>query len=131
MHNTSSPADVDGDNSLTPLDALVLINLLNSRGGGAVGSFAPSAAAQGESLPSNSFIDTNNDGYISPLDVLFVINQLNLQSSRNSEMPSAGESEPDNTDSAYAAAVDWAFSSGEDEKDKPGLWCVLPLPELS
>lgn len=131
MHNTSSPADVDGDNSLTPLDALVLINLLNSRGGGAVSSFAPSAAAQGESLPNNSFIDTNNDGYISPLDVLFVINQLNLQSSRNSEMPSAGESEPDNTDSAYAAAVDWAFSSGEDEKDKPGLWCVLPLPELS
>ncbi len=122
---------MDGDHSLTALDALVLINLLNSRGGGAVSDFAPSAAAQGESLPSNSFIDTNNDGDISPLDVLFVINQLNLQSSRNSEMPSAGESEPDNTDSAYAAAVDWAFSSGEDEKDKPGLWCVLPLPELS
>jgi hypothetical protein len=131
MHNTKSPADVDGDDSLTPLDALILINMLNSRGGGAVSSFVPSAVAQRMAPEENSFLDTNNDGFVSPLDVLIVINQLNLQTARDTDTPIAGESETDNNDSVYAAAVDWAFASGEDDEDKSGLWCVLPVPELN
>jgi hypothetical protein len=130
MYNAESPADVDGDESLSPLDALALINLLNTQGGGDIRSFARSAGAQGESSQSASYYDTNNDGYISPLDVLFVINQLNLQSSANSAMPFVGERETDSTDSAFAAAVDWAFASGEDDEDETGLLCVLPMPDL-
>lgn len=121
MYNAESPADVDGDESLSPLDALALINLLNTQGGGDIRSFARSAGAQGESSQRASYYDTNNDGYISPLDVLFVINQLNLQSSANSAMPFVGERETDSTDSAFAAAVDWAFASGEDDEDETGL----------
>jgi hypothetical protein len=131
MYNAESPADVDGDESLSPLDALALINLLNTQGGGDIRSFARSAGAQGESSQVASYYDTNNDGYISPLDVLFVINQLNLQSSANSAMPFVGESETDSTDSAFAATVDWAFASGEDDEDETGLLCVLPMPDLN
>ena len=130
MYNAESPADVDGDKSLSPLDALALINLLNTQGGGDIRSFARSAEAQGESSQSASYYDTNNDGYISPLDVLFVINQLNLRSSANSAMPFVGASETDSTDAAFAAAVDWAFASGEDDEDETGLLCVLPMPDL-
>lgn len=130
MYNAESPADVDGDESLSPLDALALINLLNTQGGGDIRSFARSAEAQGESSQSASYYDTNNDGYISPLDVLLVINQLNLRSSANSAMPFVGASETDSTDAAFAAAVDWAFASGEDDEDETGLLCVLPMPDL-
>ena len=77
-HNAASPADVDGDTRLTPLDALGLIYLLNQFGGGDVASVGALSAQAGGSQ-DDMFIDTNNDGFISPLDVLFVINQLNNQ----------------------------------------------------
>lgn len=129
MHNVESPADVDGDNSLTPLDALILINRLNAQGGGAVQSIFASAAAFGDMLPTNDFLDTNNDGYLSPLDVLLVINELNRQTGTDAGVVPEGEGSEYQADSGDAAAVDWSFLNDADDEDKPEWWCVLPMPE--
>ncbi|MCY2985406.1 MAG: dockerin type I domain-containing protein [Planctomycetota bacterium] len=122
MHNEAMPADVDGDSRLTPLDALVLINLLNTRGSGQVSSFAPSQESPDRSSAGKMFIDTNNDSFLSPLDVLMVINQLNVQMPENARGTSVGEGEADRKDAVFATAIDWTFFSGEDEEDESGLF---------
>ena len=55
--------DVNSDASVTPLNALLVINRLNSTGTGPAGT--------------QSHLDVNRDGIISPLDALLVINRLN------------------------------------------------------
>lgn len=67
-HNASNPLDVDGNGTVTPLDALLVINDLNSFG-------AHALAGNGASAPP--YLDTNNNGEVTPLDVLLVINYLN------------------------------------------------------
>ena len=65
--NSDQPSDVNGDGVTTPLDALLVINYLNS--------LSQSPQESGPTvLP---FVDTNDDGTISPLDALLVINRLN------------------------------------------------------
>lgn len=72
-HNRSSPLDVNNDWLLTPMDALLVINRLNSDGA--------------EVLPVRSntldfYYDVNGDKLSSPMDVLLIINQLNQGGSR-------------------------------------------------
>ncbi len=62
--NWLSSLDTDRDNSVSPLDVLVLINRINSRSGSG-------------SVPYVLSSDVDRDGSISPLDVLAVINYLN------------------------------------------------------
>jgi hypothetical protein len=123
MHNGVSPADVDGDSNLTPLDALVLINLLNTRGGGSMTSFATWAGSPGMQSSSTAFPDTNDDGFIGPLDVLFVINQLNSQGVGNPSGSSVVDEEGEAVvkDAAFAAMIDWSLVSGEDDDETVGL----------
>ncbi len=74
-YNDQNPADVDGVNGLTPLDALLVINELTAR------EF--SDATTGTLPPLNSapaapqFLDADDDGVVSPLDALVVVNALN------------------------------------------------------
>lgn len=68
LHNASFPTDVNNDEIVTPIDALVVINALN-------GQDRPAVSGEGE--PSGTYPDTNGDGQISPLDVLLVIDVLN------------------------------------------------------
>ena len=68
FHNLELPSDVNGDGLTTPLDALLLINSLNTKGS--------------RELPkvrhaNGPFYDVNRDGYATPLDVVTVINRLN------------------------------------------------------
>ncbi len=63
--------DVNDDGLTTALDALTVINHLNS---GAEGKLSLDAVSTGAKL---DFTDVNNDGTVSPLDALLVINQLN------------------------------------------------------
>lgn len=72
LHNSVFPEDVDADNQLSPLDALVVINILNR------GSVTPPGSGEGE---ASLFPDVDNDGSISPLDALGVVNTLNEESS--------------------------------------------------
>lgn len=73
-HNAEMPADVDGDRSVVPRDALILVNELN-RGGSRL--LSEPAEAEGEADPELRYFDVNNDGYLTPLDAMRVINVLN------------------------------------------------------
>lgn len=69
-HNWLIDADVNYDYAVTPLDALLLINGLNSGQAGPIGDRTGTWA-------DGLKIDTSNDGVFSPLDALTVINGLN------------------------------------------------------
>lgn len=130
MHNLAEPVDVNGDSELTPLDALIVINWLNRNGPAAISSIALPPAGQGLSVRT-SFFDTNNDGYLSPIDALIVVNRLNSRADQQLWQPSVGEENASPRGIESAAAVDLAFSSGDDEKEEGHPWfCVLPVPEL-
>ncbi len=61
--NLSNPLDVNLDDMVSPVDALIVINILNDRGQ--------------LTIQTSYKTDTNGDGQISPLDALVVINGLN------------------------------------------------------
>ena len=69
FYNALIPVDVTRDFSVTPRDALVVINTLNNGG-----SRPLDANGKDKELAS---VDTNGDGNVSPLDALRVINTLN------------------------------------------------------
>lgn len=73
-YNTTSPLDVNNDGSISPIDALLVINRINDGGPGQLGT-PPAAGTIG-----HHFVDTNNDGSLSALDALLVINHINAQS---------------------------------------------------
>ncbi len=68
FHNTSNPYDANGDGDITPLDALVIINVISQHGGAGPISEFPSPT---------KYYDVNGDGSITPLDALLIINYLN------------------------------------------------------
>jgi hypothetical protein len=70
--NPINPFDVDNDRTVSPLDVLAIINLLNS-----VGPSIPT-----NQLPvSTPFVNVTGDNQIDPLDVLALINFINSRSS--------------------------------------------------
>ncbi len=79
--NYSTPADVNFDGSITPLDALLIINALNEKAG---------SAQTRDSRIEELYFDVSDDLQISPLDALLVINQLNLRAA--SSLTGEGES---------------------------------------
>jgi VCBS repeat-containing protein len=66
-HNAANPPDVSGDDGVSPLDALLVINLVNNYGTGAI----PPAT------PLDLYVDVNADGLLTAGDALGVINYLN------------------------------------------------------
>ena len=68
-HNTRVAQDVNDDGHVTPLDALLVINLLNTH--------TSSAALTGSAIATFPFVDVSNDAYVTALDALLVINALN------------------------------------------------------
>jgi hypothetical protein len=78
-HNAAQPMDVNADQNITALDALVVINRLNAGQAGPLTAVMPInrtnfMAAAGDSRPS--YIDVNNDGNLTALDALTIINGL-------------------------------------------------------
>ncbi len=69
-----NPTDVNADGTTSPLDALLIINLLNVQRG-----LELTPAVGGTRAPY--FFDTSGDNHISPLDALLVINRLNVRGS--------------------------------------------------
>ena len=67
-HNENLSEDVNGDGSVTPFDALMLINELNR-----AGAYQLPLSKPGES----PFYDVNKDGWITPSDAIQIINVLN------------------------------------------------------
>ncbi len=89
-HNYASPLNVDGDQGISPLDVLAIVNYLNSN---------LSKDLFTATVPSPPiYIDTDDDQTVSPLDVLLVINFL------NNRVTVSGEGEGE----ANSLAVDWS-----------------------
>jgi hypothetical protein len=70
FHNEGTPADINGDQVVNAIDALVAINHLNRNGGSMM---LPSG---GDGLWMKNDLDVNGDRWISAMDALMVINHL-------------------------------------------------------
>ncbi|MEM7474336.1 MAG: right-handed parallel beta-helix repeat-containing protein [Planctomycetota bacterium] len=70
-HNMAMPLDVNADDAVSAIDALLIINFLNERN---------DSNLQNQQAPNGQFhIDVNNDGFASAIDALTLINALNTQ----------------------------------------------------
>jgi hypothetical protein len=68
-HNTANPLDINDDGATSPIDALVVINELNSNG-----SYLLPKPRSATGAP---YYDVNKDGQLTPGDPLQIINYLN------------------------------------------------------
>jgi cyclophilin family peptidyl-prolyl cis-trans isomerase len=75
-HNPNNPMDVNGDNIVSPVDAIIVINELQNRAVSdeVTGALVSRTGIEDQSLLA--FYDTNNDSFVAPLDALLVINAL-------------------------------------------------------
>ena len=92
-HNFVSPEDTDGSGIVSPIDALRVINAINSG-----------------TTESTELLDVTADDALSPLDVLVVINNLNQQSGGTSSVASGVSSTA--RISRIAAALSLGSTSG-------------------
>jgi hypothetical protein len=69
--NPTQRWDVNADGFISPIDVLILVNLLNSRG-----SSIPVAGLPGPP----DYVDVNGDNFVTPLDVLAVVDKINSSS---------------------------------------------------
>ena len=100
--NAENPQDVNQDNHVTPLDALLVINELNTGGARALG--------EGGSNDPVAMVDVNGDSQLSAVDALLVINSLNDPTVESTPTSLA---EPNPTDEADP--VDSTDGSSSDE----------------
>jgi hypothetical protein len=106
--NPRSRYDVDDDGSVSPLDVLVLVNLLNSTG----------VSLPVDGLPGPPpYVDVNGDASVDPLDVLDVINFIN---SRTVQGSGEGEAYPENMthDPSFARLIEQAPSRTDYDADR-------------
>lgn len=96
--------DVNNDGFVSPIDALILVNKVNTNGGGPLGS-----GGEGESSGEKYYVDVNEDGFLSPLDILWVVNRINGSNS-------SGEGEAE-----AAPAVEINTASSQSMVDVPFL----------
>jgi uncharacterized protein YkwD len=75
FRNPTNALDVNGDNLVSSLDALVVINALNAGNGGVLSGSVGAPAV---------YLDVNGDGLLSPLDALDILNSLNAAAAAGS-----------------------------------------------
>ena len=74
--NPNNRFDVNNDSFVSPIDVLLLINLLNQGQGGSLPGKGNGGSPEGEA-GENYYVDVDSDGYFTPLDALLIINELN------------------------------------------------------
>lgn len=77
LSNDLIPLDVNRDNYISAIDALLVINRLNEDSRKSASTFGASTSS---ASTTTGPLDVNRDGYISAIDALLVINELNRQS---------------------------------------------------
>jgi hypothetical protein len=85
--NPNNPLDVNDDSYVTPMDALFVMNFLNTHGSMDLRNLP---GGEGETGTIH-YYDTNGDSVISPQDVLGVINYLNLVAGQGGNGEGEGE----------------------------------------
>ena len=120
--NSVEPLDVNNDTFISPLDALLVINELNTVG---------AHELQPPTEAVTAYLDTSDNGFVEPLDALLVLNHLNQSNVDNGEGENALAALPlplpSQLDTMAAAehessrpmnpnSVDGVFSSLEDSR---------------
>lgn len=106
LHNSSGPTDVNGDGHTDPLDALLVINILNQGGPALAGD---PFSTGGEDV---HFYDVNGDGLITPLDALIIINEINRRNGGQAEGGRSG-SEGESSGEGESVPLEWTEKSRE------------------
>lgn len=73
--NSDNPLDINGDQQITPTDALLVINYLNRYGPHQLGNNQPLRAVNSAAI--HPPVDSTGDGYLAATDALEIINYLN------------------------------------------------------
>jgi hypothetical protein len=137
--NPREALDVNGDTFVSPIDALLIINIMNSVGIG------EAAVIMAQYQGPAQFPDTSGDNFISPLDALRVINRLNAPDGESGEGESLSSAAPTRITaqrSLNAALVDevyarfewsWNGSAGSDEVWGSDVLCasLFPIPRIA
>jgi hypothetical protein len=97
--NLQNPLDANNDGEVSPLDALLVFNLLN----------AGTTTLSQPSLGGAPFVDINQDGQLSPLDALLIFNWLNNQPAPQPPSPDEAGDLPEGE--SQAAAGDNYFAT--------------------
>ncbi len=113
--NPIEPTDATGDGRVVPLDALTIINELNS---------PEYSDAEGQ-LPASTpdapppFFDVNGDGYCTPIDALLVINRLNTATAGTTAVAvqDSNSAAAMKASSEIASAIDFLFADEESRLD--------------
>ena len=100
LTNSLNPLDVNNDGSVSPIDALIVINQLNTG----------KQPLRVSALATPPFYDVSGDNFVSPVDALTVINYLN--SHHNG---AGGEGEGEATDAALVGDGFFAPDLVQDE----------------
>ena len=85
--NPDNFLDVNADGFISPIDALLIINIINERAVGGSGSTIPTSSLP----PPPPYVDTDGNNLITPNDVLQVINYLNANTSHARRSTGEGE----------------------------------------
>lgn len=105
-YNAVDPLDVNRDQVVTPLDALLVINYLNTMGSRPTSDLP----TPGEPM----FVDTSNDQHLSAIDALLVINELNTANARaGAEGESRSATKPTSRPNQYYFMRKVKWSSGD------------------
>ena len=113
--------DVNDDGFVSPIDALILVNMVNSNGGGALGS----GGGEGESSGERFYVDVNEDGFLSPLDILWVVNRINGSNAGGegeSPMQAAPAIEVSTSDPGTLVDIPFAAPSNWVSRPKTPAW---------
>jgi hypothetical protein len=114
FHHTESPLDVDDDGLVVPLDALLLVNLVNRPTLLDAYGRLPEARSM-DNLPF--YFDVNGDNHVTPMDILQLINHLNTPPASTGEPIGNGESE---VRERFVSAAAGAISRAGAAEDRAG-----------
>jgi serine protease len=98
-HNLRNALDVDGSQSVSPIDAVLIINLLNATGGTSLENLLG-----GDAGAPTAYYDVSPDNYVTPLDAVMVINYLNAHPSGTAPLASSVQAAGETTGTEAAAA---------------------------
>jgi hypothetical protein len=115
-HNVGSPLDVNGDGVVSALDALIVINCINTHlENCCLPPVTPPVIPPGtQPLPFRAgppFPDVNGDDFCTPQDVLAVINYINAQADCDGGTPGAVLESGDGTSSVAMAVLGGVWPS--------------------
>lgn len=98
--NPANSLDVNNDNFVSSIDALLILNVLEAKGGHRL-----PPPTTGQAAPP--YLDVNGDSSISPADALAVVNEINriIAERQNAQNAAEGESTSESHSADWAAAL--------------------------